>query len=148
MSIDPRFVEELDTPPAAKASPSPARLWLERAAIGLIAAISLLVPLVIGLLYYLAVTDGLVINANDPLHEVRLWMVQERRGATGLGLTVTTPFNNQETAKNPAIQCANTDVTFLKWDRRLRIERDANYCRCFERHGDQLVDTSAVTCQQ
>ena len=122
--------------------PAPLRLWLERIGIGLIAVISLMVPLLVGLLFYLAVTDGLVINANDPFHEIRLWMVQERRGATGLGLTITTPRGSAGAA-----QCAFTSATFLKWDGGLRVERASDYCRCYVNKGGQLVERAGDACQ-
>jgi hypothetical protein len=143
MSVEQRSSAEGEPAPPTASLPSPIQLWLERIGIGLVAAISLLVPLVIGLLFYLAVTDGLVISADDPLHEVRLWMVQERRGATGLGLTITSPI----ASKDAAVQCARTDVTFLKWDGSLRVERDADYCRCYERKDGQLVETGTATCR-
>ena len=135
--------EDQPLPSASPTSPSPVRLWLERIGIGMVATVSLLVPLIIGLLFYLALTDGLVINANDPLREIRLWMVQERRGATGLGLTITSPSASQDAT----LQCARTDVTFLKWDRGLSIESDADYCRCFERKDGRLVDIATATCR-
>jgi hypothetical protein len=124
-------------PPSGAHSRGPLRLWLERIGVGLIAAISLLLPVLVGLLFYLAVTDGLVINANDPLHEARLWMVQERRGATGIGLTVSSPAQS-----NGSTQCAYTRVAFLKWERGLRLERNADYCRCYETRAGQWVESS------
>ena len=132
---------EVEHIPATTSPPTPLRLWLERIGIGLVAVFSLATPLLFGLLFYLAVTDGLVINANDPLHEIRLWMVQERRGATGLGLTIATPREGPAGA-----QCANTSDTFLKWDGRLRVERGNDYCRCYENRGGQLVELTRITC--
>jgi hypothetical protein len=134
--------DEIPSPPPSK-HPSPTRLWLERFCIALVATISILVPLVIGLLYYLAVTDGLVINAGNPLRETRLWMVRERKGATGLGLTISSP----QTSNAASATCAHTSVTFLKWDGALRIESDAGYCRCYETKDGQLMDTDQATCQ-
>lgn len=133
---------EIPSSPPSK-PPSPTRLWLERAGIALVAMISILIPLLIGLLYYLAVTDGLVINAGNPLRETRLWMVRERKGATGLGLTMTSP----QTSRVAGATCAHTSVTFLKWDGSLRLESEAGYCRCYETRDGQLADTEQATCQ-
>ena len=122
---------------------SPFHLAFERIGIALIAIISLLIPLIIGLLFYLAVTDGLVINDGDPLHEVRLWMVQERKGATGLGLTITSPRSSSASDT----VCAHTSVTFLRWDRSLRIENEDGYCRCYANRNGQFTDASSATCR-
>ncbi len=134
--------DEIPSPPPPKPS-SPTRMWLERFGIALVATISILIPLVIGLLYYLAVTDGLVINAGNPLRETRLWMVRERKGATGLGLTMTSP----QASSVASATCAHTSVTFLRWDGSLRIEPEAGYCRCYETTAGQLIDTDQATCQ-
>jgi len=136
-----------EAPPVPAKSPndtSRTRLWLKRAGIGLVAVVSILIPLLIGLMYYLAVTDGLVINSGDPLHEVRLWMVQERKGATGLGLTVTQPVGS---SRSDAV-CAHTSVTFLRWDRSLSLQPEAGYCRCYIRRNGQLTDTDHAACLQ
>ena len=119
---------------------TPVRIWLERIAIGLVAVISLIIPLVIGLLFYLALTDSIVINTGDPVHEMRLWMIRETRGATGLGLSISTPTNSKADT-----QCAQTHVTFLKWDRSMRIETADVFCRCYTRQGNQYIDVG-VTC--
>ncbi len=143
MSSDPWPDEsQAESPHPINAAPSPKRVWLERFGIGIIAVISILIPLIFGVLFFLALTDGIVVNAGDPLREVRLWMIQERTGATGIGLTATTPRTGAS-----AIQCAVTSVAFLKWDRRLRIETDASYCRCYEIKNSQLVETSSVDCK-
>jgi hypothetical protein len=134
--------DDISSPPSPRPI-SPVRQWLERIGIGLIAIISLLIPLVIGLLYYLALTDGIVINANDPLHETRLWMVHERKGATGLGLTITSP----QSSSSAQATCAHTAVTFLKWDGALRIESEAGYCRCYAAQNGQWIEAPNGTCQ-
>jgi hypothetical protein len=134
--------DENPSPPSSGPK-SPFRLWLERIGIALVAAISLLAPLLIGLLFYLALTDGLVINAGDPLHEARLWMVQERKGATGLGLTIASP----QASNRDDIACAHTSVTFLKWDGSIRLESEAGYCRCYETRAGQLRDAEQIACQ-
>jgi hypothetical protein len=147
MSQNPWTDEAEPQARAARAEPAPPsrpRLFLERAAIVAVAVVVLLIPLAIGLLYYLAGSDGIVVNGGDLLHEARLWMVQERKGATGLGLTYSAPTLSDP--PNPATQCAHTYVTFLKWDRNLRIERDADYCRCYELRDGQLVESAAATC--
>jgi hypothetical protein len=114
---------------------SSAQVWIERFVIGVVALFSLLVPLVIGVLFYLALQDSIAINADDPVQQARLWMVRERRGATGLGLSITAA------AAAPAGQiCARTHVTFLKWDGALRIEPDVAYCRCYTRQAGVLVE--------
>lgn len=143
MSSDPWTDGEPPVPlPAAAKPSSPFRVWMERALVGLLAVIALGIPFVIGLLFYLALTDGIVINANDPLHETRLWMVQERVGATGIGLTIASPTSS---AKD--LVCASTSVMFLKWDRRIRIESDASYCRCYSVENRQLVENQSAACQ-
>ena len=116
---------------------------LERLGITLVAVFALVVPLLIGLVFFLAVnSDGIEVNGGDPFHDARLWLVQERRGATGLGLSITSP-----SSANDALQCAYTAVHFLKWDRSLRLESDASYCRCFERAGAAWSEVSTGACQ-
>ena len=122
----------------AKPAPMSVRLWLERVAVGLVAVISLLAPLVIGLLFYLGLTDSIVINAGNPVNEMRLWMIREARGATGLGLSISTP-----TLSKAASQCAQTHVTFLKWDRTVRFETTDVFCRCYTLQGNQYIDAGA-----
>ena len=111
------------------------RIWLERISIGLVAIVSLLVPLIIGLLFYLALTDGIVVNDGDPAHEVRLWMIRESRGATGVGFSISTPAHSV-----PDYQCAQTRVSFLKWDRTIRIETADAYCTCYLPQGNQYKE--------
>ena len=135
------------TPGVTQKPISSVRLWLERIGIALVAVVSLLIPIVIGLLFYLAVTDGLAINSGDPLHEMRLWMVQERKGATGLGLTITSPRASSAANSAGDAVCAHTSVTFLKWDRSLRLENEAGYCLCYENRDNKLVETDKATCQ-
>ena len=143
MSIE-QWQDETDTPtsPPASAPRSRSRLVVERVAIGLVAALSLLIPIIFGLLFYLAVSDGIVVNADDPMHMARLWMVIEKPGATGLGLTVASP-----TQGKPDALCAYTSVVFLKWDKRLRIETNASYCTCYERQNNQWVQNETATCK-
>ncbi|MCL4505460.1 MAG: hypothetical protein M1434_08270 [Chloroflexi bacterium] len=143
MSIE-QWHEETDEPasPQINTPRSGSRLLIERIAIGIVAALSLLIPLVFGLLFYLAVSDGIVVNADDPMHMVRLWMVMENPGATGLGLTVAAPAQSDNGAP-----CAYTSVTFLKWDKRLRLETNASYCTCYERKNNQLVENESGACR-
>jgi hypothetical protein len=121
---------------------SPLRLGLERLVIGIVAFIALALPIMIGLMFYLAVSDGIEINGGDPIHGARLWMVHERRGATGLGLTITSP-----SAKKGSQQCAYTNVIFLKWNQSLSLETNASYCRCYEQTGSQWTEAPSGTCQ-
>ncbi len=123
-------------------APSHFKTWVERTAIAIVSAVAILVPLTIGLLLYLAITDGIVINADDPLHEKRMWLIHERTGATGIGLTLSTPRTG-----NATTQCAMTSVIFLQWDKRLRIESDASYCRCYEIQNGLPAESSAISCQ-
>jgi hypothetical protein len=127
----------VDQPPL-----SPRRLVLERLGIGIVAFIALALPIMIGLMFYLAVSDGIDINGGDPLHGARLWMVQERRGATGLGLTITSPSDKKGT-----LQCAYTNVIFLKWNQSLSLETNAGYCRCYEQTGSEWTESPSGTCQ-
>jgi hypothetical protein len=130
-------------PPAEHAKPPTTfRVWLERISLGLLTVFAIGVPLVIGLMFYLALTDGIVVNANDPLQETRIWMVRERTGATGIGLTMASP-----TSGTNGLMCARTKVLFLKWDRRIRIESDASYCRCYSVVNGQLVENQSAACQ-
>ncbi len=69
------------------------RLWAERIGIGLFVAAALMAPLLVGLAYYLVLSDGLTLNGDDPLREARLWIIQERRGFTGLALSVAAPVD-------------------------------------------------------
>jgi hypothetical protein len=89
------------------------------------------------------VTDGLVINAGDRLHESRLWMVHERKGVTGLGLTLTSP----QSSSDASAACAYTSVTFVRWDGPLRIESASGYCQCYQVNNGLLTDAGRATCQ-
>jgi hypothetical protein len=131
-------------PPVAAAPPraiSPARLWVERLIIVGVAGAALLAPLALGFAFFLATGDGLRINAGDPLREARLWMIQEKRGATGLALSISQPA-----AGPPGTACARARVHFLKWDAGLRREPDAVYCQCYERRAGAWT-LSTTPCQ-
>jgi hypothetical protein len=142
MSSDPWSDElRVEASRPVKAPPSTSRVWLERIGIGIIAVISILIPLIVGLLFYLVLAGDVVINANDPMHQTRLWLVQERTGVTGVGLTVTALRETTAT-----IQCTTNSVTFLKWDRRLRIERDTTYCACYEIKNGKFLERGSVSC--
>ena len=134
-SADETPVQPQPTPPVPAARPeSAARKWAARIGIGALTAVALGVPVLFGLVFYLALSDGITINGGDPIHEARLWMIRERRGLTGLAWSVATP--NRAAVADPGdaanIQCARTRVRYLKWDAGLRFEPDSDYCQCFE----------------
>ena len=141
--------DPLRDPPASGAPPRattlPAtgtRLWAERIGIGLLVSAALMVPLLAGLAYYLILNDGLLLNGNDPLREARLWMIQERRGFTGLALSIASPATQTE----GEARCARTQVTFIKWEGSIRLEPQATYCQCFVRENGQWIGTPSA-CQ-
>ncbi len=143
MSIEPWLDDAASSAQRPETAPhSQTRLIAERIAIGGVAVLSLLIPLVIGLLFYLAVNDEIVVNADDPLRTARLWMVMEKAGATGLGLSIAAPAQAAG-----SVQCAFTTVIFLKWDKPLRLETNASYCTCYERRNNQLIQTNNAVCR-
>lgn len=119
------------------------RLWLERIGVALIAVVSLSAPFVFGFVYYLGVTDGIEVNSGDPLRESRVWMIQERRGPTGIGWQHTTPIASPRVG----VQCAHTQLTVLNWRGGLSLDTSARYCRCFEAAGNDALRESTVTCE-
>ncbi len=118
------------------------REWLARIATALIAIVALGAPFVFGFVYYLGVTDGIEINAGDPLRESRIWMQKERRGPTGIGWLYTAPGN----APQAGLQCARTQLTILNWRGGLSLDTSVNYCKCFESTTSGLKE-SAVPCK-
>lgn len=122
---------------------SKTRLWLERIGVALIAVLSLSAPFVFGFVYYLGVTDGIEINSGDPLRESRVWMIQERRGPTGIGWQHTAPIGSPA----PGVQCARTQLTVLNWRGGLSLDTSAKYCRCFEAGANGAPKESTVACE-
>jgi hypothetical protein len=127
----------------AVAEMSKTRLWLERIGIGFIAVLSLSAPFVFGFVYYLGVTDGIEINAGDPLRESRVWMIRERRGPTGIGWQYTAPVGSPR----PGVQCARTQLTVFSWSGGLSLDASANSCRCFDAVAGGALSESNTPCQ-
>ncbi|MCS7088639.1 MAG: hypothetical protein NZL91_08090 [Thermoflexales bacterium] len=119
------------------------RLWLERVGVGVIAFLSLSAPFVFGFVYYLGVTDGLEINAGDPLRESRVWMIHERSGPAGIGWLYTRPVE----APQEGVQCALSQLILFEWRAGLSLRTDAEYCRCFTPDANGRLRESAVTCR-
>lgn len=120
------------------------KLWLERIGVGIVTVIALAAPFVFGLAYYLAVVEeGLAINDGDPLREARIWLVRERRGASGLAVQTTASAAGADPAQ--AAQCARTNVIFLSWTSGLRVDEQVSYCKCYRRAGNQWNET-ALAC--
>jgi hypothetical protein len=93
--------------------------------------------------YYLGVTDGVEINAGDPLRESRIWMIKERRGPTGIGWQYTAPIGGSQ----PGLQCARTQLTVLNWRGGLSLDTSVNYCRCFEQGSNGRLSETSAACQ-
>lgn len=121
---------------------SKTRLWLERIGVGVIAVLSLTAPFVFGFIYYLGVTDGIDINAGDPLRESRIWMIHQD-GPTGIGWLYTAPTDSPQ----PGVMCARSQLTVLNWQGGVWLDTSARYCRCFETKNNRLTE-STVTCQE
>lgn len=122
---------------------SKTRLWLERMGVAIIAILSLTAPFAFGFVYYLGVTDGIDINAGDPLRESRIWMIRERRGPTGIGWLLTAPVDSPQ----PGLQCARSQLTVFNWRGSLSLDTSARYCRCYEADKRGQLTESALTCQ-
>ncbi|GIV85233.1 MAG: hypothetical protein KatS3mg052_2240 [Candidatus Roseilinea sp.] len=120
------------------------RLWLERIGVGIIAFLSLSAPFVFGLVYYLGVTDGIDINAGDPLRESRIWMIYERNGPTGIGWLYTAPTDSPR----PGVQCARSQLTVLNWGGGPLLDTSARYCRCYEPAAGNRLKESPVACRE
>jgi hypothetical protein len=122
---------------------SKTRLWLERLGVVLITVVALGAPFVFGFVYFLGVTDGLEINAGEPLREARVWMIWEKGRATGIGWFRNTPAGSSQAG----VQCARGQLTVLNWRGRLSIDDSVNYCKCYEEDGRGGLKESAVVCQ-
>lgn len=117
------------------------RLWLERLGVALFTVVALGAPFVFGFVYYLGVSDGIDINAGDPLRESRIWMQKEKRGPTGIGWLRTAPANSPQ----PGVQCAQSQLTMLNWSGGLSLDTSSRYCKCYEPNGTTLKE-SAIAC--
>lgn len=120
------------------------RLWLERIGVGVIAFLSLSAPFVFGFVYYLGVTDGIDINAGDPLRESRIWMIHERRGPAGIGWLYTAPTDSPQ----PGVQCARSQLIVLSWSGGPLLDASAKYCRCYEPAAGNRLKESVVACRE
>jgi len=120
------------------------RIWLERLGVGCVTAFALGVPLLLGLVGYLALSDGFVINANDPTREARLWMIREPRNI-GIALTTvsaSSPSGNLNVSTQT--RCVRTNFTYLKFSGGLRLERTSEFCQCYELKDGRWVTTGAT----
>jgi hypothetical protein len=119
------------------------KLWLERTGIGCVALFALGVPLLLGLIGYLAISDdGIALFADDPTREVRLWMVKEPRN---IGIALTTVSRASSTANDPANNtCIRTHFNYLKISRGVGFERTSEFCRCYENKAGKWVMTGAA----
>lgn len=114
------------------------RLLAERAGIGLITILAPLVPCLLGLGYYLALTpEGITFNVEEPTRVGRLWMTRDRR-PTGIALQTTEPV----AGSLPGSICARTTFAYLSWEKRLNISRDSSSCQCppAANKGESAVD--------
>ncbi|MCS7059806.1 MAG: hypothetical protein RMN25_01450 [Anaerolineae bacterium] len=126
------------------ASESPARKWAARAGIGCVTVLALGLPLVFGLVFYLLLSEEIVLNAGDPFRETRLWVIREGRSRSGLAWSVSSPIDNATEAARA--QCVRTQVRYLKWNDGLYFEPDSVYCRCYVRQDGRWV-SAAETCR-
>jgi hypothetical protein len=101
---------------------NPKRERAANAGVGCIAVLALGLPLLLGLLAYLAVTDGIGWNEGDPLREGRVWMIKENRNFTGLGLQWHTD------GSIGAKPCARSHYLALKWSPGPAIDRSTREC--------------------
>ncbi len=101
----------------------PKRERAANAGVGCIAVLALGLPLLLGLLGWLAVSDGIGWNEGDAQREGRLWMVKESRSFTGLALQMHT---NSTLADGT--QCARSHYLALKWSPRLALDQSTSEC--------------------
>jgi hypothetical protein len=120
------------------------RLWLERLGIGLVTFLALSAPFVFGFVYYLSLSDGIEINADDPLRASRIWMIYNDNGPSGIGWLRTAPTNSPRAD----VQCAHSQLIVLNWGGGPLLDTQAQYCRCFERTADNRLKESSVACAQ
>ncbi len=126
------------------------RRWAALAGIAAVTVLALGLPLLFGLAFYLFLSEEIVINAGDPIHEARVWTIRERRSLTGLAWSISSPESSPERPTNGdadgAVQCARMRVRYLKWDGGLRFEPDSEYCRCYRRQ-DRGWTSAPVDCR-
>ncbi len=120
------------------------RLWLERLGIGLVAFLSLSAPFAFGFLYYLGVSDGIEINAGDPLRESRIWMIYNENGPSGIGWLRTAPTDSPR----DGVQCARSQLIVINWGGGPLLDAAASYCRCYEPAAGNRLKESLVACAQ
>lgn len=119
------------------------RLWMERLGIALITIVALSAPFVCGFIYYLGVSDGLEINAGEPLREARIWMIWEKGNATGIGWFRNTPAGSPQ----QGVQCSRGQLTVLNWRGGLSLDNSVNYCKCYQEDGQGGLKETDVACQ-
>ena len=117
------------------------RLPLERLGLLLITIIALGAPLALGFFSYLALNDGIDLNASDSLHASRIWLVRENRRFTALA--ISTRSGAAATDDAPDLQCARTYFTALHWSPKISLERVAGACTCYTRVDDTLREATA-----
>ncbi|MCS6773813.1 MAG: hypothetical protein RMM31_10725 [Anaerolineae bacterium] len=116
-------------------------LWIGT---GIIAFLSLSAPFAFGFVYYLGVSDGLEINAGDPLRQSRVWMIREFEGPSGIGWMRTAPV----AAPQSGVQCAQTELIVFNWRGGLSIERQVAPCKCYTPSANGKLKESALSCSQ
>jgi hypothetical protein len=122
---------------------SKTRLWLERLGVALITVVALTAPFVCGFIYFLGVSDGLELNAGEPLREARVWMIRERGRIEGIGWYRNTPVSSPQAG----LQCARGQLTVLNIRGGLSIDDSVNYCKCYEDNGAGGLKESTAVCQ-
>jgi hypothetical protein len=114
------------------------RLWFSRLGVALVTIVALGAPLLMGLVGYLAISDGIDWSASDPLRAGRMFMLRENRRMTGIGIvtkSATSDVTNSAT-------CARTHYTALIWSPALMLDRNSATCTCYAPKDGQLRDTT------
>ncbi len=117
------------------------RLWVERVMIGVLSFAAIATPLIMGLLTFLAFSDGITMGAGDPTREARLWMVKDNRN---FGVAYTTPVVDSPGAASPANTCVRNNFYFLRLRGGLRIEHTADYCTCYVLQAGKWIQSPAT----
>lgn len=116
------------------------RLWLERLGIALITVVALGAPLLMGVVGYLVISDGIDWGVGDPLREGRMFILREPRGLAGIGIVRKSPASDASGTLN----CARTHYTELRWSPSLGIDGNANTCTCYAMQDGRLRDTKTA----
>jgi hypothetical protein len=108
------------------------RLWLERAGYGLVAVVAIGFPLLMGFLFYLGFSDGLVLNEGDVMRQTHIFMVRDSRNA---GIAWTRPVSAVPVDPASLATCVRTQFSHLRVRPRISIERNAETCTCYIEDG-------------